>query len=42
MYIALKQWCKPHTNINSPAIIPTYGKVLSPIEKILQELIEEY
>ena len=41
-YIALKQWCVLHTNTNSPAMIPTYGGVLSAIEKILWELVEEY
>ena len=40
--IALKQRCVPHTNTNTPAIIPTYGRVLSAIEKALQELVEEY
>jgi len=40
--IALKQWCVPHTNTNTPAIIPTYGGVLSAIEKALRELVEEY
>ena len=40
--ITLKQWCVPHTNTNTPAIIPTYGGVLSAIEKALQELVEEY
>jgi len=33
--IALKQWCIPHTNTNTPAMIPTYGGVLSAIEKVL-------
>ena len=40
--IALKQQCVPHTNTNTPAMIPTYGGVLSAIEKALQELVEEY
>jgi len=40
--IALKQRCVPHTNTNTPAMIPTYGRVLSAIEKALQELMEEY
>ena len=40
--IALKQWCVSHTNTNTPAIIPTYGGVLSAIEKALRELVEEY
>ena len=40
--IVLKQRYKPHTNTNTPAIIPTYGRVLSTIEKALQELMEEY
>ena len=40
--IALKQRCVPHTNTNSLAMIPTYGGVLSAIEKALQELVEEY
>ena len=41
-YIALKQQCVPHTNTNTLAMIPTYGGVLSAIEKALQELVEEY
>ena len=41
-YIALKQWCIAHTNTNSLAMIPTYGRILSTIEKVLQDLIEEY
>ena len=41
-YIALKQWCITHTNTNSLAMIPTYSKILSIIEKVLQDLIEEY
>ena len=41
-YIALKQQCVPHTNTNSPAMIPTYGGVLSAIKKALRELVEEY
>jgi len=32
----------PHTNTNTLAMIPTYGGVLSTIEKALQELVEEY
>jgi len=41
-YIALKQRCVPHTNTNTPAMIPTYGGVLSAIEEALRELIAEY
>ena len=41
-YITLKQWCVPHTNTNTPAIISTYGGILSTIEKALWELVEEY
>ena len=41
-YIALKQQYVPHTNTNTLAIIPTYGRVLSAIEKALQELMKEY
>jgi len=41
-YIILKQWCIPHINTNIPAMIPTYGGVLSAVEKALQELMEEY
>jgi len=40
-YIALKQWYVPHTNTNTLAMIPTYDRVLSAIEKALQELVEE-
>ena len=40
--IDLKQRCVPHTNTNTPAMISTYGGVLSAIEKILQKLMEEY
>ena len=40
--ITLKQQCIPHTNTNTPAMIPTYGGVLSAIEKALWELMEEY
>ena len=40
--IALKQRCVPHTPTNTPAMIPTYGGVLSAIEKVLWELVEEY
>ena len=31
-----------HYNSNSPAMIPTYGKILSVIEEILWDLVEEY
>ena len=41
-YITLKQRCVPHTPTITLAIIPTYGGVLSVIEKALQELVEEY
>jgi len=41
-YIALKQQCIPHTNTNTLAIISTYGRILSAIEKALRELVEEY
>ena len=40
--IVLKQWCVLHTNNNILAMILTYGRVLSAIEKILQELGVEY
>ena len=40
--IVLKQWCIPYTNTNTLAMIPTYGGVLSAIEKALRELVEEY
>jgi len=40
--MALKQWYVPHTNTNTLAMIPTYGRVLSAIEKALRELVEEY
>ena len=40
--IALKQWCVSYTNTNILAIILTYGRILSAIEKVLRELIEEY
>ena len=40
--IALKQQYVPHTNTNTLAIIPTYGRVLSAIKKALQKLVEEY
>ena len=40
--IALKQRCVPLTNTNTPAIISTYGGVLSAIKKALRELVEEY
>ena len=40
--ITLKQQCVPHTNTNTLAIIPTYGGVLSAIEKALWELVGEY
>ena len=32
----------PHTNTNTPAMIPTYSRVLSTIEKALQKLVEKY
>ena len=38
----IKQQFIPHTNTNTPAIIPTYGRVPSAIEKTLWELMEEY
>ena len=41
-YIILKQQCKLYISTNLPAMIPTYGRVLSTIEKTLQELVEEY
>ena len=31
-----------HYNSNSPAMIPTYGKILSVIEEVLWDLVEEY
>ena len=40
--IAFKQWCISHTNTNTLAMIPTYGRILSAIEKALRELVEEY
>ena len=40
--ITLKQWCVPYTNTNTPAMVPTYGRVLSAIEKALWELVEKY
>jgi len=40
--IALKQQYVLHTNTNIPAMIPTYGRILSAIEKALWELIEKY
>ena len=40
--IALKQQCVPHTPTITLAMIPTYGMVLSTIEKALWELVEEY
>ena len=40
-YITSKQQCVPHTP-TTPAMIPTYGRVLSAIEKALRELVEEY
>ena len=40
--ITLKQRCVLHTNTNTLAMIPTYGGVLSAIEKALWELMEEY
>ena len=33
--ITLKQWCVHHTNTNTLAMILTYGRVLSAIEKAL-------
>ena len=33
--------CTPHQH-NTLAMIPTYGRVLSAIEKVLWELVEEY
>ena len=39
---ALKQRYVPHINTNTLAMIPTYGRVLSAIEKVLWELMEEY
>ena len=41
-YIVFKQQCVLHTNTNTLAIILTYSRVLSAIEKTLQELVEEY
>ena len=41
-YIALKQQCVPHIPTITPAMIPTYGGVLSAIKKALWELVEEY
>jgi len=41
-YIALKQQYISHTNTNIPAMIPTYGGVLSAIKKALQKLVKEY
>ena len=41
-YIALKQQYIPHTNTNTPTMTPTYGGVLSAIEKALQKLVKEY
>ena len=40
--ITLKQRCVPHIPTTTPAMIPTYGRVLSAIEKALRELVEEY
>ena len=40
--ITLKQQCVLHTNTNTPAMIPTYGGVLSAIKKALRKLVEEY
>ena len=34
--------CVLHTNTNTPAMIPTYNRVLSAIKKALWELMEEY
>ena len=41
-YITLKQRYVPHIPTNTLAMIPTYGRVLSAIEKALWELMEEY
>jgi len=40
--ITLKQQYVFYYNSNSPAMIPTYGKILSIIEKVLWNLVEEY
>ena len=40
--ITLKQQYVPHTNTNTPAMILTYDRVLSVIEKALWKLVEEY
>ena len=40
--ITLKQQCVPHTTTNTLAMIPTYGGVLSAIQKALWELMEKY
>ena len=40
--IALKQQYVPHTPTITLAMIPTYSRVLSAIEKVLQEFMEEY
>ena len=41
-YITIKQQYLPYTNTNSPAIIPTYDRVLSAIGKVFQDIVEEY
>jgi len=40
--IALKQRYVPYINTNTLVIIPTYGRILSIIEKALQKLMKEY
>ena len=40
--ITLKQQCVPYTNTNTLAMIPTYGGVLSAIEKILRKIVKKY
>jgi len=41
-YIAIKQQYVPHTNTNFPAMIYICGSILSIMEKILQNIMEEY
>ena len=41
-YITIKQWYVSYINTNTPAIISTYNRVLSAIEKAFWELVEEY
>jgi len=41
-YIALKQRYVSHTNTNTSAMISTYDRILSAIEKALWELVKEY